>query len=148
MATPEPVISDLDELEVDLIRTSSLDSDNGEAPQPESVLSHRFRESPTKPAEELNGLAKEVAVRENKIAVMVSPPKNPWEYQPFRGDTTVDTVLEQFESPDGEIWYKIEYEDGRRQDVGTLRILKHCYIPWYCASLAQPECKLPHRDYR
>lgn len=123
MATPEPVVSDVGASEVDLLNTPSRNSNDGEATQPESVLSHRFRESSTNSTEGQNGFTKEILARENKIAVMVSPPKNPWEYQPFRGDTTVDTILEEFEGPDGKFWYKIEYEDGRRQDVGTLRVL-------------------------
>jgi hypothetical protein len=50
---------------------------------------------------------------------MVSGPARPWEYQPFHGSTTVDSVLEELEGPGGKLFYKIEYEDGRGEDVSV-----------------------------
>jgi chromodomain-helicase-DNA-binding protein 4 len=111
-------VSDSEASEVDLLQTP-IRTDNAREPsQPESVLSYRFRGSPPKrsdsPAREKTSMTKE-----GKIAVMISPPSRPWEYQPFRGDTTVDNVLEEFETADGQVWYKIEFEDGRKQDVSS-----------------------------
>ena len=48
---------------------------------------------------------------------MVQGPSRPWEYQPFVDDDTVDTVLAEVDEPGGEVLYRIEYEDGRREDV-------------------------------
>lgn len=117
----QDVVQDSEASEVDLVQTPDRNNtdrqDNARDPsQPVSVLSHRFRESSQKPSD---GSARETSSvpLEDKIAVMVPPPSRPWEYQPFRGDTTVDTVLEEFETADGQVWYKIEFEDGRKQDV-------------------------------
>lgn len=82
---------------------------------PQSTLSHRFRESPQKPAEEL----KREKNSDDSIAVMVPAPARPWEYQPYPGDTTVDAVLELKVMDDRE-WYKIDYEDGKRELVSVL----------------------------
>ena len=56
---------------------------------------------------------------EDGFAVMVPAPARPWEYQPWRGDTTVETVLEEAEELDGEQMYKIEFEDGRKENVSV-----------------------------
>jgi hypothetical protein len=103
--------------EVDLLQTPTRKVDAREQSQPESVLSHRFRESAPKQTERRKTQERDSVAHEERIAVMVSPPSRPWEYKPFNGATTVDSVLGEFEGPDGEVWYKIEFEDGKKQDV-------------------------------
>jgi chromodomain-helicase-DNA-binding protein 4 len=114
MAAPDQV-SDSEASEVDLITTPSRDQDRVLS-QPESVLSHRFRDSPRKLSDQQTKEGSSAAA-ENKIAVMVSAPSRPWEYQPYRGATTVDAVLKEIKKPGGALWYKIEYEDGKKEDV-------------------------------
>ncbi|KAI9643032.1 hypothetical protein NHQ30_008767 [Ciborinia camelliae] len=60
---------------------------------------------------------------DNTIVVMVPAPKNPEEYVPYQDDT-VDSVLEELTGSDGEILYKVEYED-ERQDTITYNRLMH-----------------------
>jgi chromodomain-helicase-DNA-binding protein 4 len=110
-------VSDSEGSEVHLLRTPNGMDESGEISQPQSVLSHRFRESPSKPPN--RGNQETVSTQEDTIAVMVSGPARPWEYQPFHGSTTVDSVLEELEGPGGKLFYKIEYEDGRREDVSV-----------------------------
>lgn len=85
-----------------------------EPSQPHSALSHRFLESPQK---SLNDRPRKDS-SEDAIAVMVPAPARPWEYQPWRGDVTVETVLDEL-VVDGEQGYKIEFEDGRKEDVSV-----------------------------
>lgn len=80
---------------------------------PRSPLSHRFRKLPPKSSN---------AKDHHKVSVMVAGPSRPWEYQPYRGDVTVDTVLEEISGPPGTTWYKIEFEDGHVADVS----ITHC----------------------
>lgn len=88
--------------------TPAPEEDSHNRSPPHSALSHRFRNSPSTSQ----------AVRDGSIvAVVVPPPINPWEYQPFTGDTTVDSILEVFEDSDGVRHYKIEYEDGKQEEV-------------------------------
>lgn len=101
-------------LPVEMARTPEPDPEEQSADRspPRSVLSHRFRASPR---------AFEPTEREsNSVAVLVPPPARPWEYQPFQGDTTVDTVLEDIEGSDGVHRYKIEYEDGQQEEVSRI----------------------------
>ena len=119
MAPPDQV-SDSEDSEADLIHTPSNQDESRELSQPQSVLSHRFRESPSKPSNQCT--QEPTSTQEDTIAVMVpavmvSGPLRPWEYQPFQGATTVDSVLEELEGPGGKRFYKIEYEDGRKEDV-------------------------------
>ncbi|CZT41245.1 related to CHD1-transcriptional regulator [Rhynchosporium secalis] len=81
---------------------------------PHSVLSHRPRESPK--ASELK--------RGNAVSVMVSPPARPWEYQPYQGDTTVETILKDTKGADGSSWYLIEFESGTKQRVPLETLLQ------------------------
>jgi hypothetical protein len=89
--------------------------DKKEPSPPQSTLSHRFRESPQKPPEE----RKREKNSDDSIAVMVPAPARPWEYQPYRGDTTVDAVVE-LKIIDDKEWYTIDYEDGKRELVSVL----------------------------
>ncbi len=57
---------------------------------------------------------------DDSIAVVVSGPSNPWEYAPFKGDTTVENVLEEWLGQDGKPWFKIEFEDGHQDEVSAL----------------------------
>ena len=110
-------VSDLDDSSdvVDLIQTPEEKENNKEPSLPGSALSHRFRE-PQMPRDE-QPRARTSTSEEKRIAVMVQGPSRPWEYQPFVEDKTVDVVLAEVDKPGGEIWYRIEYEDGRREDV-------------------------------
>ncbi|KAH7350882.1 PHD/FYVE-zinc-finger like domain-containing protein [Rhexocercosporidium sp. MPI-PUGE-AT-0058] len=83
---------------------------------PRSVLSHRPRESSPKPT---TGPKKT-----DSVSVLVSAPARPWEYQPYHGDTTVETVLKETEGPDGSTWYKIEFESGTKKKVPLETLLQ------------------------
>jgi chromodomain-helicase-DNA-binding protein 4 len=99
---------------VDLVRTPEPEPEDESADRspPRSVLSHRFRASPSR--------HDQTDRERSSVAVLVPPPARPWEYQPFQGDTTVDTVLEGIEDSDGVYRYKIEYEDGRQEEVSRI----------------------------
>jgi chromodomain-helicase-DNA-binding protein 4 len=105
-------ISDSMDSEREMARTPERKAQREESTAPQSVLSHRFRESPQRQADPKKGRE-----GEDSIVVMVPAPTRPWEYQ---GATTVDTVLEEFEGPEGDIWYQIEYEDGKKEDVSMI----------------------------
>ena len=117
--------SDASEEDSDAERVRTPDPGDIEEPSPQqSTLSHRFRESPKKTSDE----RKRDKNSGDSIAVMVPAPARPWEYQPYRGDTTVDTVLELKVMDDRE-WYTIDYEDGKRELVSCFHItfqLKCC----------------------
>lgn len=103
-----------------------------------SALSHRFLE-PSEDAEEDpdqdpnedpedpedsedSGEAFEQEAQQQKsgaknVSVLIDGPARPWEYQPYQGDTTVDTILEEIEGSDDERWFRIEYEDGEEDQV-------------------------------
>ena len=96
-----------------------------ELSMPGSGLSHRFRTSPQVATNELPR-GRRCTSEDNRIAVMVQGPSRPWEYQPFVEDNTVDTVLAEVDEPGGGVKYRIEYEDGRREDV-SIRIHLLCF---------------------
>ncbi|TVY50208.1 Chromatin remodeling factor mit1, partial [Lachnellula cervina] len=106
--------------EDELIRTPERKNATREPSQPHSALSHRFRESPQMSRDDRSQDRKST---EDGFAVMVPPPARPWEYQPWRGDTTVETVLEEVEELDGKQMYKIEFEDGRKENVSLDKLL-------------------------
>ncbi|KAH9218901.1 PHD/FYVE-zinc-finger like domain-containing protein [Leptodontidium sp. 2 PMI_412] len=83
---------------------------------PQSVLSHRPRDSPPKPNTEPK--------KADSVSVLVSAPARPWEYQPYQGDTTVETVLRETGGPDGSTWYKIEFESGKKKKVPLETLLQ------------------------
>lgn len=87
---------------------------------PHSVLSHRFRESPPKTSSS-GSRNNSIAGRVGKAQVLVQlkAPARPWEYEPYRGDITVDTVLGEYIGMTGKTMYRIEYEDGRKEDVSS-----------------------------
>ena len=122
MATHDQ-ISDSEDSGVELIQAPSTPAKKHAAKDsspPVSTLSHRFRDLPQK------STGQQRASRDNsedKIAVLVAGPSRPWEYQPYRGNTTVDSVLEELEGPNGQAWYLIEYEDGNKQKVSIERRL-------------------------
>ncbi len=60
----------------------------------------------------------------DSVAVVISGPSNPWEYAPFRGDTTVESVLEEWLGQDGKPWFKIEFEDGSQDEVSALLLAR------------------------
>ncbi|TVY94026.1 Chromatin remodeling factor, partial [Lachnellula willkommii] len=106
--------------EDELIRTPERKNATREPSQPHSALSHRFRESPQMSRDDRSQGREST---EDAFAVMVPAPARPWEYQPWRGDTTVETVLEEVEELDGEQMYKIEFEDGRKENVSLQKLL-------------------------
>ena len=115
-------VSDSEDSEIDLLRTPSKKDGSRELSQTSSALSHRFRDSPSKLSEDptqesISSQADTIAVM--VPAVMVSGPLRPWEYKAFQESTTVDTVLEELELPGEKLFYKIEYEDGRQEDVSV-----------------------------
>ncbi|KAF4625788.1 hypothetical protein G7Y89_g12379 [Cudoniella acicularis] len=110
-------VPDSEESELELLHTPKKKGAEREASQPVSVLSHRFRESPQKVPE---GRERKSSSVDSSIAVLVPPPVRPWEYQPWHGDTTVDLVLEELEGPKGEVGYRIEYEDGKKENSSHL----------------------------
>ncbi|PBP15428.1 SNF2 family domain-containing protein [Diplocarpon rosae] len=83
--------------------------------QPQSTLSHRFRDSPTNGPEPKENHA---------LSVMVPAPARPWEYQPFQGATIVDSVLEEVQGPAGTTWYKIEFETGEKETVSLEKLIQ------------------------
>lgn len=90
--------------------------------QPQSVLSHRFRDSPQNSERHKLKLQREegkISISNGAISVILPAPARPWEYQPYRGDDTVETVMEEVEGVDGETVYKIEFEDGHEEDVSV-----------------------------
>lgn len=92
--------------------TPNKTDDGRETSQPLSTLSHRFRDSPVKPAPERSSVASD-----SSIAVVVDGPARPQDYAPYRGDTTVDTVLKEFAGRAGKTMYQIEFENGKKQNV-------------------------------
>ncbi|PVH85370.1 hypothetical protein DL98DRAFT_511838 [Cadophora sp. DSE1049] len=89
--------------------------EGGETSPPQSVLSHRPRESPQKPAE---------PKKPDSLSVLVSAPARPWEYQPYQGDITVETVIKETQGPGGSTWYKIELESGNKKTVSLETLLQ------------------------
>jgi len=108
-------VSNSESSEDEIVRTPEKTTTKREPSQPHSALSHRFRESAQKSHEERS----QGRGSEDAIAVMVPAPSKPWEYAPWRGDTTVEAVLEELEGDDGQLGYKIEFEDGRKEDVSV-----------------------------
>jgi hypothetical protein len=103
---------DSEDSEESLIRTNDAGDDSTELFQPETVLSHRFRESAvsaqTRPQDKIES---------RRIEVIVPVPSRPWEYLPFVESSTIENVLGEIAKLNGETLYKIEYEDGREEDV-------------------------------
>lgn len=101
----------------DVVSTPDKKHNGGGLFQPGSALSHRFRVPSHKLPRQDN--------EETKIAVIVPAPTRPWEYQTFEGTTTVDAVLKEIKKPGQEAWYRIEYEDGREEDVSIQFLIFH-----------------------
>jgi hypothetical protein len=104
--------------DIDLIKTLKKRKEKEKEPSLSgSDLSHASRDSPQVLRDD-EPQARTSASEEKRFAVMVQGPSRPWEYQPFVADQTVDEVLAEIDKPGGQVWYRIEYEDGRREDVG------------------------------
>jgi hypothetical protein len=88
---------------------------------PGSGLSHRFRKSPTEPPRVRSSTSEE-----SRIIVEVKGPSRPWEYQPIVEEDTVDSILAEIHEPGGNLVYRIEYEDGRRDDVSVKLVCSVC----------------------
>ena len=101
--------------DIDLTQTPKKRIDK-EHSLPGSTLSHRFRKFP-QALQDAVPAARHSVPGGKRIAVLVQGPSRPWEYQPLVADQTVDEVLTEIDMPGGEAWYRIEYEDGRREDV-------------------------------
>jgi hypothetical protein len=116
-------VSDSDDSDVvEMIQTPKK-ANTTELSMPGSALSHRFRGPP--PTEEQPRVTSSTS-EEKRIVVMVQGPSRPWEYQPFVDEDTVDTVLAEVDEPGGEVRYRIEYEDGRREDVSIGILYLRC----------------------
>ncbi|KAG9244217.1 PHD/FYVE-zinc-finger like domain-containing protein [Calycina marina] len=87
---------------------------------PLSSLSHRFRDSAQKPSDKRASNK----TAEDKKKAFIGGPSRPWEYEPYSGNTTVDSVLEELEGPNGKAWYNIEYEDGNKQKISIDNLIK------------------------
>jgi hypothetical protein len=126
---------------VDVIQTMEKKGSARELSIPSTDLSHRFRESPQVPKDDRLRVRSSTS-EEKRIAVMIEGPSRPWEYQPYVADMTVDTVLAELDPKGGKVWYRIEYEDGRREDVsvGIFRIRSRFQCIAFCQSvcLKQP----------
>ena len=122
--------SDASEEDSDAERVHTPDPGKSKEPSPrQSTLSHRFREPP----EKTSNNRKRDKNSDDSIAVMVPAPARPWEYQPYRGDTTVDAVLE-LKVMDDRDWYTIDYEDGKRELVSGFHVtsqLNCCQSAFY-----------------
>jgi chromodomain-helicase-DNA-binding protein 4 len=110
-------LPDSEASEEELARTPERQSIERDPSQPQSVLSHRFRESSQKAQDRRK---QKSSSAESSIAVMVPPPAKPWEYQKWREDMTVDSILEETKGPDGQLQYNIEYEDGKQDTVSAV----------------------------
>ncbi|KAM3072430.1 hypothetical protein ACMFMG_009231 [Clarireedia jacksonii] len=99
--------------DIDMVRIPSPMPTAGRQSEVGSALSHRFRESPKLMVEKDKNQSRVAGA----LFVMVPPPTRPWEYEPFRGDSTVEAVLEEVAGPDGKILYRIEYADGNTEDI-------------------------------
>lgn len=89
-----------------------------ELSMPGASLSHRFRES-SQALKDEPPRTRSPNSEGKRIAVMIQGPSRPWEYQPYVAERTVDAVLAELDPKGGKMWYKIEYEDGRREDVSA-----------------------------
>jgi chromodomain-helicase-DNA-binding protein 4 len=126
-------VSDSEDSELSVICTSDGKHNSRELSQPESILSHSFR-APSEPSQ--SGLHHDRNRNEGKsksknIQVIVPAPSRPWEYQPFVDSTSVANILAEIRRPTGEASYKIEYEDGREEDVSIqylIVVLDCCVI--------------------
>ncbi|PQE26814.1 hypothetical protein CJF31_00003499 [Rutstroemia sp. NJR-2017a BVV2] len=107
--------------DIDVVRTPSPMPTAERQSVAGSALSHRFRD----PIKHSIGNPKKQSKVGDAFLVMVPAPKRPWEYEPFRGDSTVEAVLEEVAGPDGKTLYRIEYADGTTDDVSVIASLEH-----------------------
>jgi hypothetical protein len=101
--------------------TTPHSSSHNEPGQPSQALQHRPKESQGKEASamlisDIGGVSMEKFI----IEVQVPPPERPWEYLRILEEDIVETVIEEVEHPDNELWHKIAFEDGREEEVGDL----------------------------
>lgn len=122
-------IADSNESEIDAGESPNVENVNITMPEleqePKSELSHQVGELIENKTETIQangadedadeGLDEEDA--ENTIVVMVPGPKNPDEYVPYQEDDTVYSVLEELTGSNGEVLYRVEYEDERQEKV-------------------------------
>lgn len=104
---------------------------------PQSVLSIRNRDA----SQSRSARSKGRDSVEDSIAVMVTGPKRPWEYQPYDGNKTVDSVLGKTKGPDGSSWYRIEYESGKKDKVSNFcEFLYFFQLVHFCVSIQFNTC--------
>ncbi|KAH8821074.1 PHD/FYVE-zinc-finger like domain-containing protein [Xylogone sp. PMI_703] len=58
----------------------------------------------------------------DKLAVVVPVPKRPWEYEKWDEADTVESLLEETEDTDGELWYTVRFENGDEEEVPLSKI--------------------------
>lgn len=56
---------------------------------------------------------------DSTIIVAVPAPKNPAEFRPYEDDT-INSVLEEVIGSDGEVLYRVEFEDERQEKVSRI----------------------------
>lgn len=105
-------VSDSEGSEESTIRTPDEEDDNSAPSQAKSGLSHRFREPPL-PTQNRSQDGSE----SKRIEIIVPTPSRPWEYLPLAESNKVEKVLGEIRKSNEETWYKIEYEDGREDEV-------------------------------
>lgn len=52
-----------------------------------------------------------------EIQVVVAAPSRPWDYTKIATSNTVYKVLKDLKRPGEEVWYQIQFEDGRNEEV-------------------------------
>ena len=72
----------------------------------------------TMPVSASDHVLHEKAVKRNGLAVIVSPPRNRWEYKVFEEDDPVDEILEEYDDA-GFIEYLVLFSDGREDVVSA-----------------------------
>ena len=109
-------VSDGEDSQGEIIKTPEGTPPAEEPTEPRSVLSIRHRDGSQRRSERAKGGDS----AENSIAVMVSGPQRPWEYQLYDGGKAVDSVRGIIKDSDGSTLYKIEYESGKKDKVSKL----------------------------
>lgn len=106
-SSEEPPASIPDDNDIELHQTSPILFPRFRASSktsPESSLHHRQSES-------------EDELAKPNLEIKLPAPIRPWEYTKFPPSTTVEKILAEIGKPRGEVWYRIEYEDGLEEDV-------------------------------
>jgi hypothetical protein len=128
---PDGELDDLEDTGTDLRRDPELNSyaEDAAVSTPHSsafyelsqfspALQHRPKISPEKEADmrlrsDIGGVQMEKVILEVRVPL----PERPWEYLRMPEEDIVEAVIEEAERSDDELWYRIEFEDGREANV-------------------------------